>query len=49
MHTILGALENICLTAVVFDRTISPDDLSEYLCELLFSGIKKKLDADQKT
>ena len=49
MHIILGALENICLTAVVFDRTISPDELSEYLCELLFSGIEKNLDADQKT
>lgn len=45
---ILGALENVCLTAVVFDRVISPDELSEYLCELLFSGIEKKLDADQK-
>lgn len=49
MHIILGALENICLTAVVFDRVISPDELSEYLCELLFSGIEKNLDADQKT
>jgi TetR/AcrR family fatty acid metabolism transcriptional regulator len=46
---ILGALENICLTAVAFDRGMSPDELSEYLCELLFSGIKKNLDADQKT
>jgi hypothetical protein len=46
---ILGALENICLTAVVFDRAISADELSEYLCELLFSGIEKNLDVDQKT
>jgi TetR/AcrR family fatty acid metabolism transcriptional regulator len=46
---ILGALENICLTAVAFDRVMSPDELSEYLCELLFSGIEKNLDADQKT
>ena len=46
---ILGALENRCLTAVVFDRDISPDELSESLCELLFSGIEKNLDADQKT
>jgi hypothetical protein len=45
---ILGALENICLSAVAFDRVMSPDELSEYLCELLFSGIKKNLDADQK-
>jgi TetR/AcrR family fatty acid metabolism transcriptional regulator len=46
---ILGALENICLTAVAFDRVMSPDELSESLCELLFSGIKKNLGADQKT
>jgi TetR/AcrR family fatty acid metabolism transcriptional regulator len=46
---ILGALENICLTAVAFDRVMSPDELSEYLCELLFSGIEKNLDADRKT
>jgi TetR/AcrR family transcriptional regulator, fatty acid metabolism regulator protein len=48
MQIILGALENICLTAVVFDREISPDELSEYLCELLFRGIEKNFDADKK-
>ncbi len=46
---ILGALENICLTAVAFDRVMSPDELSESLCELLFSGIEKNSDADRKT
>jgi len=49
MQVILGALENVCLTAVVFDRAISPDELSEYLCELLFNGIEKNLDADRET
>ena len=39
LQIILGALENTCLTAIVFDRDISPDDLTEQLCELLFSGI----------
>jgi hypothetical protein len=34
---------------VAFDRVMSPDELSEYLCELLFSGIEKNLDADRKT
>ena len=48
MQIILGALENTCLSAVVFDREISPDELSEYLCELLFKGIEKKPDAEQK-
>jgi AcrR family transcriptional regulator len=49
MQMILGALENICLTAVIFDRVISPDELCEYLCELLFSGFERKFDADRKT
>ncbi len=39
-QVILGALENVCLTGVVFDREISPDDLTESLCDLLFSGIE---------
>lgn len=42
-QVILGALENVCLTGVVFDREISPDDLTENLCGLLFSGIEKRL------
>ena len=47
MQVILGALENICLSAVVFDREIYPDELSEYLCELLFSGIVKNVNSGQ--
>jgi TetR/AcrR family fatty acid metabolism transcriptional regulator len=42
-QSILGALENLCLTGVVFDRDISPDDLTESLCDLLFSGIEKRV------
>ncbi|MDQ1336534.1 MAG: TetR/AcrR family transcriptional regulator, fatty acid metabolism regulator protein, partial [Thermodesulfobacteriota bacterium] len=38
-QAILGALENVCLTGVVFDREISTDELTESLCNLLFSGI----------
>ncbi|MBW1780954.1 MAG: TetR/AcrR family transcriptional regulator [Deltaproteobacteria bacterium] len=41
-QVILGALENVCLTGVVFDREISPDDLTESLCDVLFSGIEKR-------
>jgi len=41
-QAILGALENLCLTGVVFDREISPDDLTESLCNLLFGGIEKR-------
>jgi TetR/AcrR family transcriptional regulator, fatty acid metabolism regulator protein len=45
-QVILGALENVCLTGVVFDREISPDQLTESLCELLFKGIEKRADAE---
>ncbi len=40
-QVILGALEHVCLTSIVFDRDISPDELSENLCELIFKGIEK--------
>lgn len=38
-QVILGALEHVCLTSIVFDRDISPDELSDNLCELIFRGI----------
>lgn len=41
-QVILGALEHVCLTSIVFDRDISPDELSENLCELIFRGIEKR-------
>jgi len=41
-QAILGALENLCLTGVVFDGEISPDDLTDSLCNLLFRGIEKR-------
>jgi AcrR family transcriptional regulator len=44
-QAIFGALENACLTGVVFDREISPDELTESLCELLFNGIVKRTSA----
>ncbi len=39
---ILGSIEHICLTRVVFSREIDPDDLADDLCELIFSGIAAK-------
>jgi AcrR family transcriptional regulator len=36
---ILGSIENICLTGIVFNREISPDLLTEDLCEFIFNGI----------
>ena len=38
-QVILGSIENVCLTSVVFNRDISPDDLTEELCEFVFKGI----------
>ncbi len=39
---IMGSIEHVCLTSVVFDRAIDPDDLTENLCELVFKGIQRK-------
>jgi AcrR family transcriptional regulator len=41
-HGILGSIEQICLTGVVFDREIEPDELTEELCEMLFKGLERK-------
>jgi len=38
-QAILGSIENVCLTRVVFDQKIFPDDLTEKLCEFVFKGI----------
>jgi len=41
-QSILGGIEHICLTRIIFNREISPDELTEDLCELIFSGLEKK-------
>jgi len=41
-QAILGSIENVCLTRVVFGRKISPDDLTEKLCKFVFKGIEQK-------
>ena len=41
-QAILGSIENICLTRVVFGRKISPDDLTEKLCKFVFKGIEQR-------
>jgi len=41
-QAILGSIENICLTRVIFGRKISPDDLTEKLCEFVFKGIEQR-------
>ena len=41
-QAILGSIENVCLTRVVFDQKISPDDLTEKLCKFVFKGIEHR-------
>lgn len=37
---IRGSVENLCLPWVAFSRGISPDELTEDLCRLIFAGIQ---------
>ena len=39
---IIGSIEQVCLSGVVFDREISPDDITENLCEFIFQGIESE-------
>lgn len=38
---VLGSIEQVCLTGIIFNREISPDHLAEELCEFIFKGIEK--------
>jgi len=38
---IIGSIEQVCLSGVVFGREISPDDITENLCEFIFKGIER--------
>ena len=40
-QSILGSIEHVCLTSILFSREISPDLLTEELCEFIFKGIEK--------
>ena len=39
---ILGAIEHLCLPAVIFQYDISPDKLTDTICDVIFEGIAKK-------
>ncbi len=39
-QVILGSLEHVCLTGVIFRREISPDELADDLCKFVFNGIE---------
>jgi len=38
---IIGSIEQVCLSGVVFGREILPDDITENLCEFIFKGIER--------
>ena len=38
---ILGAIEHLCLPALIFDYEISPDKLTDDICDIVFEGIVK--------
>ena len=39
-HGILGSIEQLCLSGIIFGREIDPDVLTEQLCECIIDGIK---------
>jgi AcrR family transcriptional regulator len=39
---ILGAIEHLCLPALIFDYEISPDKLTDDICDIVFEGIARK-------
>jgi AcrR family transcriptional regulator len=38
-QTILGAIEHACLPAVIFNHPILTDEVSDHICEMIFTGI----------
>jgi AcrR family transcriptional regulator len=38
-HGILGSIEQVCLSGIIFGREIDPDVLTDQICELIFKGI----------
>ncbi|MEA1915102.1 MAG: TetR/AcrR family transcriptional regulator, partial [Campylobacterota bacterium] len=41
-HSILGSIEQVCLSGITFGKDINPDELTEQICEIIFQGIKKE-------
>ncbi|MGD8256621.1 MAG: TetR/AcrR family transcriptional regulator [Desulfobacterales bacterium] len=39
-HGILGSIEQLCFSGIIFEREIDPDVLTEQLCEFIIDGIK---------
>ena len=38
-HSILGSIEQVCLSGITFDKKIDPDVLTDQICEVIFKGI----------
>jgi AcrR family transcriptional regulator len=38
-QVIMGSIEQVCLTGIVFEREIDPDELMETICDIVFRGI----------
>ena len=38
-HSILGSIEQVCLSGITFGKEINPDDLTDQICEIIFQGI----------
>ncbi len=38
-RVVLGAIDQLCLSGVIFSRDICPDELTDYLCTILFDGL----------
>jgi AcrR family transcriptional regulator len=41
-QVILGSMEHVCLTGIIFQREIAPEELTEDLCRFVFQGIEKR-------
>ena len=39
-HSILGSIEQVCLSGITFGKEINPDELTEQICEIIFGGIR---------
>jgi len=39
-HSILGSIEQVCLSGITFGQEINPDELTEQICEIIFQGIE---------
>jgi TetR/AcrR family transcriptional regulator, fatty acid metabolism regulator protein len=47
-QVILGGIEHVCLTRVVFNREIQPDAMTDDLTKVIFTGIEKQKGQSEK-